>query len=412
MPPRPFPSYNTDVPTDVTQRQRIALRPAEVFDGLKLVVAPTIVIEDGRILGVERGRADLGNDVAVVDLPGRTLVPGLIDTHVHLCFDGGPDPVAALDGLDDLELSDVMETAARRQLRAGVTTVRDLGDRGFVSVGFGSSGDPSRPRPTVVSAGPPLTTVGGHCDFLGGAIGGGAEAARVAVADHADRGVDVIKVMASGGFLTPGTAVERAQFEPGVLGAIVDEAHRRGLPVVAHAHSAVAVAAAVDAGVDGIEHCTFVTDTGIEAPPGLIERIARNRIVVGSTLGVLPGMSPPPRIAEILDDVIAVHARMHAAGVAIVAGTDAGIGPPKPHGILPHAAAELVGLGFSPVEALRAMTADAARVCGLGDSKGRIAPGFDADLLVVSGDPLSDLAALRDVESVYLAGRALDLGAL
>lgn len=409
MPAPTDSSYNAGVRTDLSQRQRLALRPARAFDGLApdVLVAPTILIEDGRIVAVDRGRVDFGDDITVVELPGCTVVPGLIDTHVHLCFDGSPDPVASLADRDDASVVDSMVATARRQLRAGVTTVRDLGDRGFLSVGFGR--DDERPLPTVVSAGPPLTTVGGHCDFLGGGVDAGVEAARAAVADHADRGVEVIKVMASGGFLTPGTAVEHTQFEPGVLGAIVDEAHRRGLPVVAHAHSAAAVAAAVDAGVDGIEHCSFLTPDGVQASPELIERIARSRIVVGATVGVVPGMSPPPEIARILGDVLAAHAQMHAAGVTIVAGTDAGIGPPKPHGVLPHAAADLVGLGFSPAEAVRAMTADAARVCGLGDSKGRIAPGYDADLLAVVGDPLSDLAVLHDVDSVYLAGRRLDL---
>lgn len=397
--------------TEPTARQLLALRPAAVFDGIDSapLVEPTVLVDRGRIVGVERRRTELPDHAAVVDLPDCTLMPGLIDTHVHLCFDGSPDPTGALADRDESGLLASMEAAARSQLRAGVTTVRDLGDRGYLSVGLRERVGVGRSLPTIVAAGPPLTTPRGHCDFLGGAFTGGIDGARAAIVDHAERGVDVIKVMASGGFMTPGSVVERPQFEPAVLRAIVDEAHRRGLPVVAHAHSADAVAAAVDAGVDGIEHCTFVMSEGISASEELIERIAQSRIVVGSTLGFLPGMTPPPQIAHILDDVLAAHRRLHAAGAALVAGTDAGIGPQKPHGVLPHAASGLVDLGFSNPEALRAMTADAARVCGLGDSKGRIAPGFDADLIAVRGNPLSDLDALHCVDSVYLAGDPLDM---
>ncbi|MFP5377212.1 MAG: amidohydrolase family protein [Acidimicrobiia bacterium] len=228
---------------------------------------------------------------------------------------------------------------------------------------------------------------------------------RAAVAAHAARGVDVIKVMASGGFITPGSAAERPQFGPDELRAAVEAAHAHGLPLTAHAHSTAAIALAVDAGVDGIEHCSFVTADGVDAPAELVELIARRRIVVGATLGMLPGTDPPPAIAALVDAFFANTARLHQAGAAIVAGTDAGVGPPKPHGVLPHAARDLARIGFTNGEALRSMTADAAGVCGIGSRTGRIAPGMDADLLVVRGDPLADLGALHDVVAVYHRGR-------
>lgn len=393
---------------DPTARTLSALRPAALFDGVRssLVSDPTVLIDGAQVVGVETGRCEVPPDVTVVELPGCTLLPGLIDTHVHLCFDGSPDPVAALDDRDDEAAIDAMVAAGRQQVRAGVTTVRDLGDRGYLAVRLRDQIGPGAGLPTIVAAGPPITTPEGHCHFLGGAVHG-SDDVRAAVAEHAERGVDVIKVMASGGFMTPGSEVNRPQFELELLRAIVEAAHGHGLPVVTHAHSTAAVALAVQAGVDGIEHCTFVGESGIEAPDGLIDQIVRARIVVGSTLGMIPGMVPPPAIAAILPDILDVHRRFRERGAAQVVGSDAGIGVPKPHGVLPHAFAQLADLGWSPAEALRTMTADAARVCGLEDSKGRVAPGFDADLLVVRGDPLADPGALLDVEAVYLDGRRM-----
>lgn len=412
MPGGPVPPYNGPVTqTDNSRRPLLALRPAALFDGISArpLLEPTVLVEDGRIAAVDAAGTDLSDRATVVDLPGCTLLPGLIDTHVHLAFDASGDPTAALEARDDSTALAAMAHAARQQLRAGVTTVRDLGDRDYLALRLRDSSAAASDLPTIVAAGPPLTTPGGHCHFFGGATPPGLAGVRAAVAEHAERGVDVVKVMASGGFLTPGSAPETPQYGPAELRAIVDEAHRHGLPVTAHAHSRAAVVAAVDAGVDGIEHCSCLTPDGVDAPDELIERIARRRIVVGATVGVLPGSSPPPFIAAVLPAILAVHARLHEAGATIVAGTDAGIGPIKPHGVLPHAAEQLRDLGFTAHEALRAMTVDAARVCGVGDRKGHIAPGYDADLLAVDGDPLTDLTALRRVAAVYRDGQAVPL---
>lgn len=404
-------SYNGHVRiTETSRRELLALRPASLFDGIsaRLLAEPTVLVEDGRITAVDVGGIDLSDRTTVVDLPGCTLLPGLIDTHVHLSFDASCDPTAALQARDDSAALAAMADAARQQLRAGVTTVRDLGDRDYLALRLRDSSAGSH-LPTIVAAGPPLTTPGGHCHFLGGVTPPGLADVRAAVAEHAERGVDVVKVMASGGFLTPSSAPEAPQYGAEELRAIVDESHRHGLPVTAHAHSQSAIVAALDAGVDGIEHCSFLTPNGVDAPDELIDRIASRRTVVGATVGFLPGSSPPPFIAAILPAILAVHARLHEAGAPIVAGTDAGIAPIKPHGVLAHAAGHLVDLGFTAHEALRAVTVDAARVCGLGDRKGRIAPGYDADLLAVDGNPLTDPTALTRVAAVYRDGQPVSL---
>jgi imidazolonepropionase-like amidohydrolase len=392
------------VTTDLRPRQRVALRAAGLFDGTRAALHPDpfVLIDDGRIVAVETGRVEPPGDATVVDLGAATLMPGLVDMHVHLAFDAGPDPVAALRARDDATVLAGMADAARRALRAGVTTVRDLGDRNYLALRLRDATDHG--LPTIVAAGPPITTPGGHCHFLG-ATAQGVAAVRAAVREHAAQGVDVIKVMASGGFITPGSTGLLPQFGDDELRAAVDEAHRHGLPVTAHAHSTASVVAALDAGVDGIEHCSFMTAEGVDAPDELIRRLARQRVAIGATLGALPGAEPPPPVARRLDAMRANLARLHRAGAQILAATDAGIAPPKPHDVLPYGIELLGQIGLSNYEALGAATAEAARVCGLADRKGRIAPGLDADLVALDGDPLTDLSALHRVAAVYRHGR-------
>jgi imidazolonepropionase-like amidohydrolase len=241
----------------LTERGRLtALRAAWLFDGTSSAVIrdPVVVIEGATIVAVDSGvPAPAGADV--VDLGGAALLPGLVDTHVHLAFDASTDAAGHLAGLDDSEAVQAMTRAGQAALRGGVTTVRDLGDRGYLSLGL--RGQPG--LPTIVTAGPPVTTPGGHCHYMGGVTEPTVPGVRAAVREHAERGVDVIKIMASGGNLTPGTRQDLAQFPPGVLRAAVDEAHRHGLQVTAHAHAVAAIAGAADAGVDGMEHVSFWT---------------------------------------------------------------------------------------------------------------------------------------------------------
>jgi imidazolonepropionase-like amidohydrolase len=216
--------------------------------------------------------------------------------------------------------------------------------------------------------------------------------------------------MASGGTLTPGTHQYLAQFTPEVLKAAVDEAHRHGLKVTAHAHAVEAIANAVTAGADGMEHVSFWTEDGVDAPAGLIQLIADRRTVVGLTVGMLPpppGLAPPRELLARLPGIKANMRRLHEAGALMVAGSDAGIAPVKPHDAVRYAPPMLGDVGFSPAGALRAVTSLPAAVLGLGHRKGRIAPGFDADILAVDGDPLADPAALHRIRAVYARGTAV-----
>jgi imidazolonepropionase-like amidohydrolase len=384
----------------------LGVRAGRLFDGASSVMERPLVLVAGQsVVAVQAGgRPPAG--IEVIDLGAATLLPGLIEAHLHLAFDASDDPVGRLAAASDEQVLGRMRVAARSCLDAGITTVRDLGDRGYLALRLREEcASDLTAGPHVVAAGPPITTPGGHCWYLGGEAEG-ADGIRAAVRAHAERGVDVIKVMASGGGLTPGTHLYQAQYGLGELRAAVEEAHRHGLPATAHAHAPAAIANAVAAGFDMIEHCTFVTADGPRADPEVVDAIARTGTVVSVLVGMLPGIAPPPPVAAALPQINAVIRQLCQAGIPVVCGTDAGIDPAKPHNVLPYGVAALAGIGgYSPIEALRAATSAAAQACGVGSRKGRIAPGFDADLLAVDCDPTTDLAALRAVKAVFRSGQ-------
>jgi imidazolonepropionase-like amidohydrolase len=388
----------------VTDRPRlVVIRAASLFDGVSeaLLTDPVIIVDGTTIVAVDRAVTPPPG-AEVIDLAGATLLPGLIDTHVHLAFDASTDPVGSLAARDDNAALAAMSVAGGTALRGGVTTVRDLGDRDYLSLHLrGRDG-----LPTIVAAGPPITTPAGHCHFLGGGTEPSAGAIRTAVRERAERGVDVVKVMASGGTMTPGTRQELSQFTPEVLGAAVDEAHRLGLPVTAHAHGTAAIREALYAGVDGMEHVSFWSVDGIDNPGDLVARIVGSRVAVGLTGGFspIPGGTQPPAIAMRMPRIIANTRRLYEAGAHTIIGTDAGIAPAKPHDVLPYAIAQAADVAMGPLAALRAATSTAAAACGLADRKGRLAPGFDADILAVDGDPLTDLTVLRRIRAVFAQG--------
>ncbi|MBM7075541.1 amidohydrolase family protein [Micromonospora humida] len=380
-----------------------ALRATRLFDGERVIERPLLLVAGGAIIAVrERGIAPVG--VPLTDLGHVTLLPGLVDAHVHLVLPGDPDPVGAVDVSAD-ELISNARRAANACLDGGITTVRDLGDRDYVTVGVRaeSARDPMA-GPQLLVSGPPITTEGGHCWFLGGAVTG-RSALIEAVRSRVARGVDVIKIMASGGEITPGSRSWQAQYTVDDLRMVVTEAHRSGLPVAAHAHAVSAIERALAAGVDTIEHATFRTRDGVRPDPGLIDRLA----AAGTPVTVTTGFSPegPPLDAAVrLRTAAALRAAddMRRAGVRIVLASDAGISDQKPHRLLPFGIIRLVEAGFPPVEALRAATATAASACGL-PRKGRVVPGADADLLAVDGDPTRDIRAVLAVRAVYRGGQ-------
>ncbi|MBK1786685.1 metal-dependent hydrolase family protein [Prauserella cavernicola] len=390
---------------------RIAVRARRAFDGERVLRQGALVlVADGRIEAV-RTFGPVPDGWELVEVPGATLMPGLIDAHAHLCGDSEFGALDRAATYSDAELDAVIERALRAQLAAGVTTVRDLGDRDFAAVSWRDTPG----LPAVVAAGPPITSLRGHCWNLGGEVAGEAEI-KAAVAERVERGVDVVKVMASGGLATEGTDFLACQFTDAQLALLVAQAHAAGLPVTAHAHGLPAVEQAIDAGVDGIEHCTCVTPQGVRITDALLDTLAEREIAVCPTLGLVGDAEPPARIRELLERTGSTPeertrhaARMHEAGVRLVSGGDSGIATPKPHGMLGHSVADLARGGVSPAAALVTATSVAAQVCGLGERKGRLREGYDADLLLLEGDPLTNPEALTNPPArTVLAGTVLE----
>lgn len=390
-----------------------ALRAGRVFDGQRIWSDGALILVDGAtIVGVEPREADVPTGCEVTEVPG-TVLPGLIDAHLHLCGDAGPDALERLADFSDAELHDVITASLRQVLASGVTTVRDLGDRRFAVLDWRAAPPPGR-WPTILAAGPPLTSVRGHCWNMGGEVTGEVEL-RAAVAERAERGADVVKIMASGGFATPGSLVLSCQFTDEELRTVVTEAHRYGLPVTAHAHPLVAVHQAIEAGVDGIEHCSGITEEGSGVPDPTVSRLREEGIVVCPTLGQTASFPTPPPILAMLEargltpETLMRHgaqqaARLVAGGVRVIAGSDSGVGEAKTHGMLPVSLQALVEGGVDPVTVLASATSEAADALGLGADKGRIAAGYDADFVVVDGDPGADIADLQRVRQVYVGG--------
>jgi imidazolonepropionase-like amidohydrolase len=384
----------------------LVLRAGALFDGEVRRSGADLLVEDGRVVAVQDS-APPPSDAELVDLgEGVTVLPGLVDAHQHLVMDASLGVVDVLTGATDAELAAQARLAAAAALAAGVTTVRDLGDRGYVTLALRDelAADPGA-GPRLVVSGPPLTTVGGHCWFLGGEVDG-AQQARDAVAERADRGVDVVKVFATGGNLTPGSDPGAAQFEPAELAALVAEVPRHGLPVAVHAHGRDGIAAALSAGADTIEHFSFMTADSVVVDDALIDAVAAAGTHVVLTPGSAPGKQPPlGNIRAQLPLLLALQRRLVESGVWVALGTDGGVAPNKPHDVMPYAVAMTTWTGRSPIESLTAATARAGEAVGLGGQVGVLRPGAAADVLAVNGDPTADVDALVDVVAVYRAGQ-------
>ena len=345
-------------------------------------------------------------EVTRLDLPGTTLMPGLIETHDHLPTSGtdveypdyGPHEVA--------RLAFNAARAARELLSEGVTSVQSLGARHYVDVALRDAVDAGDLRgPRIIASGPQITTTGGHAQTGGHAhhAGGAADSPdeiRRQVRHHHLMGADTIKVMATGGFMTDGSAPWFAQFTTEELRVLFDEAHRLGRWTAAHAHGTQGIERAVRAGVDYIAHASFVSAAGrSEFDPHLADEMARVGVYVDCTIVAdLPGI-----IAA--DPTFAPPARqLWEHGVRIVAGHDAGI-PASPQRAYVGGLQALESVGLPRTEVLLAATSRAAVAIGRAGVTGVLAPGFEADLIAVAGDPSQDLAALHDLRLVVARGR-------
>ena len=379
-------------------------RAGWVFDGQSSTADREVLTDDAGVILEVRAVQPAPEGALVVDHgPGTTLLPGLVDGHQHVSWGCQPN---ALDGLpEDPGAQRAQAIAnARRALAGGVTTVQDLGDSDFAVVAVRDRGraDPSLPR--ILASGPPITTPGGHCHFLVGTQTTPAEIP-AAVARRAEGGVDVIKVMVSGGNITPGSLPWESQFDAAALRVLVTHAHAAGLPVAAHAHGAEALRACIVARVDSVEHCTFMTADGVDEDPALLRDLAASGIVVRITPGSVPGgPPPPPALAARMTMIVGRIQALSQVGARVVVASDAGIGPGKPHDVMAYAVLQLAAATGDALGALRAATSRAADALGLADTCGRLAPGCSADLLVVRGEAAVDVGALLGIEAVYREG--------
>lgn len=386
--------------TVLTGRQGESIRDGEVL------------VDGARIAGVgERGSLDVPPSAEVLELPGRTLMPGLVDAHVHLGFDDRVDPVTGQAGESDPRLLLRMAENARKLVSAGVTLARDLGGRNFLDVALRDSiAAGLTVGPNLLVATRPITPTGGHCWYMGGEADGLDDVRRVA-RENLRAGADVLKVMASGGQMTAVAAPAwRSQFDVTHLRAIVEEAELRGKGVAAHAHSPESIRDVLDAGVTTIEHCSFLTPTGHAYDAALVERIASSGVYVCPTVhGQFQAIRERIGAAP-LDEWLSVLSGMREAGVRLVAGDDCGFHLND----LDKAADDYVGglevfelAGFPAEEIIELATVTAAAACGVGDLTGSLDAGKRADIIAVHGDPLFDLAALREIDLVLVNGRAV-----
>ena len=386
----------------------IAYRAARVFDGVSEQVTENaaVLVEDGSIVSVGSAR-DLPSGAEVVDLGAATLLPGLVDAHVHLVWSASAEPHEVVERERRALTALRCANNAALHLRAGVTTVRDVGATDGLSIDVARAVELGvLPGPRVIAAGRAIVMTGGHGWFLGREADG-AEAVRHAVRSELKAGATCIKLMASGGVYGHAEEPGSPQLTVEEMRVGVEEAHKAGRKVAAHAYSVEAIGNALEAEVDSIEHGSLIDrDTAgrmREAGTYLVPTMSVYQAM--SEKG--PQLGAPDYIqrktAEVLEASREAFSLALEAGVPIAAGTDCGA-PGHPHGTLPEELRLMVESGANPVQALRFGTSAAADLLGLGDEVGSLEPGKRADLLAVDGDPTSDILALRKVRLVLRDG--------
>jgi imidazolonepropionase-like amidohydrolase len=400
------------------------IRAGKLIDGTGSapIPDPIVMVDGDTITGVYSGQAPEGTvpaDAEVFDYPGCTLLPGLIDAHVHLNLPGNDTPFEETVREPDGVLVASAASAARVALEAGITTVRDTGGRGDTTFQLRRALELGLGRgPRMLLVGQPVTITGGHTWYLGGEADG-VDGVRLKVRQLAKAGADWIKVMGSGGG-TLNTISYKPSFHREELIAIADEAHRLNRKITVHCLCAEALENAVAAGVDGIEHAGFIINEAGEQRfvPQIAEQIAAAGITVTTTLVVgydivnaLDTASKlPPEQEAFLDrwkmmlaDNLEQFRKFRAAGVKFIAGTDAGWRLTRFDDLANELYLMTEG-GMSALEAIQSGTSYSAEVLGIADKVGTVKPGLIADIIAVAGDPLADLRKLRDVRLVLQGG--------
>jgi imidazolonepropionase-like amidohydrolase len=400
--------------TTFVQAGRVLVDPALG----KVESAKTLVVENGKVVRIADGYV-AAPGAKVVDLKSAFVLPGLIDSHVHLTSEQGAN--ARLDEVTQSSAEQAMVGAryARRTLMAGFTTVADLGadnDAIFALRKATAAGDV--PGPRIVAAGSAISVHGGHGDVNGfredimhllrpTSVCSGADDCRRAVRQQVQGGADVIKITATGGVLSNTAAGLAQQFSQDELDAIVDSAHRMGRRVTAHAHGGDGIVSFLKAGGDSIEHGTYLDAEGIALMkkngayliPTLMAGDFVYRVASGPNNFLTPAQTA--KALEAGPRMLDMARRAHAGGVKIAFGTDTGV---SAHGDNAGEFALLVKAGLTPLEAIQAATVNAADHLQLSAVAGSLTPGHAADLIAVEGDPLKDVSVLTRVRFVMKDG--------
>ena len=369
-----------------------------IWDGIAdgYLGADSITVDGEHIATI--GHAPNGRDCS-----GLTAIPGLIDAHVHMVLDPALRSVADQLAQDRKTLWEKMVPRAHAMVRAGITSARDLGGGNWLELELRdhiNAGEIAGPR--LLCAGQPVTSVGGHCHFWGGEAPN-VDAARAIIQRQHEHGVDLIKLMATGGMQTPGSQPKDAQFDAAETKAIVAAANVLGYAVAAHCHGTPGIENAANAGVRTIEHCSWIGESGGREPydPAVAAEIARRNVWISPTVNAGWARFGAEFAARVTENMRG----MKSAGCRLIASTDAGI-PNVRHEDLAKALPVFAQLAeLSPLETLKCATSANAAALGLTDVTGALRAGLCADFVLVEGDPLSDLGVLQRPMLVVARGR-------